>query len=109
MGDYIGGNNNADKANDDEGHSSKPKSIPLVNPKAQNEKRKRTNTDLSSYLLLQNEQQAIGWDNFLRGKMTDKWRESQRRYELQQRYERKQRNVRLKLKIGKVSNPYDDD
>lgn len=64
---------------------------------------------MSSFSLLQNEQQAIGWDNLLRGKLSIKWRQLQNHCDLQKRFKRKQRNVRLKLRFGKVSNPYDDD
>ena len=89
---------------------SSPNNI-LENATEQQRKRQRdrTNTDLNSFSLLINEQQAIGWDNLLRGKLSVKWRTLQRGYELKQRYERNQRNVRLKLKLGQVSNPYDDD
>ena len=59
IADYMEGNNNhADKVSDKAGNSTIPKSIPLANPTAQNGERKQdhTNTDLSSFLLLQNKQ-----------------------------------------------------
>ena len=78
---------------------------------AQQRKRKRyrPNTDLSSFSSLINEQHTIGWDNLLRGKISKQWRQLQRQYEIKRRTERKQREVRLRLKFGKVTNPYDDD
>ena len=89
---------------------SSPNNI-LENATEQQRKRQRdrTNTDLTSFSLLINEQQAIGWDNLLRGKLSVQWRELQRRYEITQRSEQNQRKVRTKLKLGNVSNPYDDD
>ena len=49
---------------------------------ATNEKRNRngtpTNTNLPNFSILQTEQQEIGWDNLLRGKISKRWKEIQR-------------------------------
>ena len=81
---------------------------------ATNEKRNRngtpTNTNLPNFSILQTEQQEIGWDNLLRGKISKRWKEIQKWHELTNQFQRKQRNVRLRTNSGGcIRNPYDDD
>ena len=79
------------------------------NKKATNaRKRKRPvpkEEDIHDIAELIKEQHKIGWDNMLRGKISEGWRKIQRKYELQQKYIRNERRVRIKLAVGNVTIP----
>ena len=49
---------------------------------------------------------GIGWDNLLRGKLVKDWRIHQSDYESLETKKQKDRNIKRRLELGIMSNPY---
>ena len=94
--------------------SDKTKNIKTTWELATNKRRNRdgthTNKTLPTFSMLQTEQQEIGWDNLLRGKISKQWKEIQKWHKTTNRFQRRQKNVRLRTSSGGyIRNPYDDN